>query len=196
MSVLGVPVDHRLRDIIRELMELNEAPTSSSPLSNHNEFLRQLSRTLHDRGWLILENEADFACYIAEPEVQGGIVVALTQPPGEQAYDIPKEKIVRDCNTLRALLELAEFFSLPFNRLSVFDAFPYITEQDLDPDNMDHSESHTTFYKMILEKRHSDYIDSLAVSIFQWVYNKVITKTAYWCSVPFPYHSLQWNTNH
>jgi hypothetical protein len=78
MSVLGVPVDHRLRDIIQELTKLNEAPISSNPSSNHSENLRQLSQFMRDRGWSISESEVDFACYLVEPEVQGGIVVALT----------------------------------------------------------------------------------------------------------------------
>ena len=51
-----------------------------------------------------------------------------------------------------ALQELAKFFSLPFNKLSIFDAFPFITENEFDQKDVDHSESHTTFDKMILEK--------------------------------------------
>lgn len=101
----------------------------------------------------ISENEVDFACYLVELVVQGGIVVALTQPPRNQDYSIPTDDIVKDCNTLLTLQELAEFFSLPFNRLSIFDAYPFITKMELDPEDVDHSESHTTFHKMILEKR-------------------------------------------
>jgi hypothetical protein len=153
MSVLGIPVDHRLRDIIRELMKLNEAPTSSSPSSNHSERLRLLSQSMRRRGWLISENEVDFACYLAEPAVQGGIVVALTQPPRGQVYSIPTDDIVERCNTLLALRELAEFFSLPFDRLGIFDAYPFIAEKKLDHEDVDHTESHTTFHEMILEKR-------------------------------------------
>jgi hypothetical protein len=132
MSVLGIPVDHRLRDIIRELMKLNEAPSYSSPSSNHCERLRKLSQSMRHRGWSISENEVDFACYLAEPAVQGGIVVALTQPPQYQDCSIPIDDIVKDCNTLLVLRELAEFFSLPFDRLSIFDAYTFITEKDLD----------------------------------------------------------------
>jgi hypothetical protein len=153
MSVLGIPVDHRLRDIIRELMKLNEAPSSSSPLSNHSEKLQQLAQSMRHRGYLISQNEVDFACYLAEPAVQGGIVVALTQLPQYQDYSIPTDDIVEDCNTLLAMQYLAEFFNLLFDRLSIFDAHPFITEQELDQEDVDHSESYTTFHKMILEKR-------------------------------------------
>jgi hypothetical protein len=54
---------------------------------------------------------------------------------------------------LLALRELAEFFSLPFDRLSIFDAYPFITEKELDQEDIDHSESHTTYHEMIVEKR-------------------------------------------
>lgn len=94
-----------------------------------------------------------FACYLAEPAVPGGIVVALRQPSPSQVYDIPVDDIVEDCETLRALRELAEFFSLPFDKLSIFDAFPFITEQKHNQNYIDHSESHTTFHEMILEKQ-------------------------------------------
>jgi hypothetical protein len=77
----------------------------------------------------------------------------LTQPPRNQDYSIPTDDIVKNCNTLPALQELAEFFSLPFDRLSIFDAYPFITKMELDLEDVDHSESHTTFHKMILEKR-------------------------------------------
>jgi hypothetical protein len=60
---------------------------------------------------------------------------------------------VKDYKTLLILRELAEFFSLPFDRLSIFDTYPFITEKELDQEDVDHSESHTTFHKMILEKQ-------------------------------------------
>ena len=152
-SVLGIPVDHRLRDIVRELMKLNEAPSSSSPSSNHRERLRQLAQSMRHRGRLISKDEVDFARYLAGPAVQGGIVVALTQPPQYQDYSIATDDIVENCNTLLALRKLAEFFSLPFDRLSIFDVYPFITEKELDQEDIDHSESHTTFHEMIVEKR-------------------------------------------
>jgi len=108
---------------------------------------------MRHRGWSISENEVDFACYLAEPAFQGGIVPALTQPPQYQDYSIPTDDIVKDCKTLLALRDLAEFFSLPFDRLSIFDTYPFITEKELDPEDIDHSESHTTFQEIILEKR-------------------------------------------
>lgn len=60
---------------------------------------------------------------------------------------------MKGCNTLLALQELAELFSLPFDRLSIFDAYPFITKKELDPEDVEHSESHTAFHKMLLEKR-------------------------------------------
>ena len=53
--------------VIQELMKLNEAPVCSIPSSNHSEELQKLSQSMRDRGWTIPEDEADFACYLAEP---------------------------------------------------------------------------------------------------------------------------------
>ncbi|CZS92515.1 uncharacterized protein RAG0_03131 [Rhynchosporium agropyri] len=153
MYVLGIPVDHRLRDVIRGLMKLNDALGSPSTSSNHTERLRQLAQSMRNRGWSVSEDEVDFACYLAEPAVQGGIVVLLTQPPKYQDYNIPTDDIVGECKTLLALRELARLFGVPFDSLSIFDAYPFIVETKLDDDNVDHVESHTTFHEMILEKR-------------------------------------------
>jgi hypothetical protein len=43
MSVLEVLVDHRLRDIIQELMKLNEPPLGLNPSSHHCENFQQLA---------------------------------------------------------------------------------------------------------------------------------------------------------
>jgi hypothetical protein len=100
MSVLGVPVDYRLREIIQELIKLKEASISSNPSSNHSENLRQLSQFMRDREWSISENEVDFACYLVAPEVYGGIVVALTQSPQNQVYSLLVDDVVEDYKTL------------------------------------------------------------------------------------------------
>ncbi|KAH9203555.1 hypothetical protein DL95DRAFT_147148 [Leptodontidium sp. 2 PMI_412] len=178
MSVLGVPVDHRLRDTIRELMKLNGASTASNLSSNHNEYLRQLAQYIHDRGWSISEDEVDFACYLAEPAVRGGIVVALTQPPPNQDYSIPFDEIVKDCNTLLALRELAEFFSLPFDRLSIFDAYPFIADKELDQEDVDHTESHIAFHEMILEKQPTVVLTGWTSPSFKNFTTKALQKRA------------------
>lgn len=167
-------------------MKLNEAPSSSSFSSSHNESLRQLSQSMRSRGWSISEGEVDFACYLAEPAVQGGIVVALTQPPQYQVYSIPTDDIVEDCNTLLALRELAVFFNLPFDRLSIFDAFPFITEKELDQEDIDHSESHTTFHKMILEKRPTVILSGWTSPSFEGFTTKSLRKRAIGAVFPSP----------
>jgi hypothetical protein len=79
MSVFGVPVDHRLRDTIRKLTKLNEAPRNWNSSSNHSERLRALSQSMRSRGSPISENEVDFACYLAEPAVQSDRVAELLE---------------------------------------------------------------------------------------------------------------------
>jgi hypothetical protein len=186
MSVLGIPVDHRLRDIIRGLMKLNEAPSSPSDSSNHSGRLRQLAQSMRHRGWLISESEVDFACYLAEPAVQGGIVVALTQPPQYQDYSIPTDEIVEGCNTLLALRQLADFFNLPFDCLSIFDAYPFITEKELDQKDIDHFESHTTFHQMILDKRPRAILSGWTSPSFAGLPTKSLKKRAIGAIFPSP----------
>jgi len=126
---------------------------------------------MRHRGWSISENEVEFlACYLAEPAVQGGIVRSID-------YNRPRIKSTasrltiswRIATPLLALRELAEFFSLPFDSLSIFDAYPFITEKKLDQEDVDHSESHTTFHEMILEKRPHGYCQ-VGDPIFQGFY--------------------------
>lgn len=143
---------------------------------------------MRNRGWLISDNEVNFACYLAEPAVQGGIVVALTQPPPYQVYDIPTDDVVNDCNTLLALRELAEFFSLYFDILSIFDAYPFIAETRLDDDDVDHIESHTTFHEMILEKRPTVVLSAWKSPYpsFEGFTTKLLQKQAIGASFPLP----------
>jgi len=61
-----------------------------------------------------------------------GIIIALTQPLPYQDYDIQIDDVVNNCNTLLALRELAGFFSLSFDSLSIFDTYPFIAETRLD----------------------------------------------------------------
>jgi hypothetical protein len=141
---------------------------------------------MRDRGWSISEKEVDFACYLAEPAVRGGIVVALTQPPQYQDYSMSTDDIVKDCNTLLALQELAEFFSLPFDRLSIFDAHPFITEKELDQEDVDHSESYTTFHEMILEKWPTVILSGWTSPSFEGFTTKSLRKRAIGAVFPSP----------
>lgn len=150
-TVLDVPIDHRLRRIIRELGQSDAAPSEDGNTSNHCEELRHLRHEL-DRRDTITQNEVDFACYLAGPATQGGLVVALTQPPVKQRYDIPFEKVVDECPTLVALRDLEQLFRVPFG---ILDAFPFIREhyEKLKDDNEDHTRSHEAFHNMIMTKR-------------------------------------------
>ena len=188
MFVLGIPVDHRLRGPIRGLVKLKEAPNRPHLSSNHSERLQQLAQSMRNRGRLIWDDEVDFACYLAELAVQGGIVVALTQPPPHQVYDTHNDDIVNNCNTLRALRELAGFFSLSFDSLSIFDAYPFIVETQLDDENVDHIESHNTFHEMILEKRPTVVLSAWKSSYqsFMGFTTKLLQKQVIGATFPLP----------
>jgi hypothetical protein len=152
MSVLGIPVDYKLWDSIRKL--INEESTAlAGPESSHIEKLRTLSTTISPGGLPISNEEVNFACYLAEPAVQGGIVIVLKQPWKNQEYNKTTEEVVNECPTLAAIRDLADFFNIPLSGLSIFDAFPFITELKLDPKDAYHAESHDTFYQMMVAKR-------------------------------------------
>ena len=85
-----------------------------------------------------------------------------------------------------AMQYLAEFFNLPFDRLSIFDAYPFITEQELDQEDVDHSESHTTFHKMILEKRPTVILSGWTSPSFEGLLTKSLRKQAIGAMFPLP----------
>jgi hypothetical protein len=117
--------------------------------------------------------------------IAGGVIYWLIVVNTED-YSIPTGDIVEDCNTLLALRELAEFFSLPFDRLSVFDAYPFITEQKLNQKDVDHCASHTTFHEMILEKRPTVILSGWTSPSFDSFTTKSLRKRAIGAVFPSP----------
>lgn len=93
---------------------------------------------------------------------------------------------MEDCPTLLALQELAELFSLPFNRLSIFDTFPFITKKELDQEDPDYSESHTTFHNIILEKRPEVILSGWISLSFEGFITKSLRKRAIGAVFPLP----------
>ncbi|KAI4153415.1 MAG: hypothetical protein LQ340_002329, partial [Diploschistes diacapsis] len=76
------------------------------------------------------KNEADFAAWLAKPDMQGGLVIALLQPAKTQVYTTDFQGVKDECPTLAYLEEALAFVSGPGGLVttSVFDAFPFITE--------------------------------------------------------------------
>ncbi|KAH8656004.1 hypothetical protein BGZ60DRAFT_472729 [Tricladium varicosporioides] len=76
------------------------------------------------------KNEAGFAAWLAKPDMQGGLVIALLQPAKTQVYTSDFKWVKDECSTLAYLDESLAFVngSGGLTTTSVFDAFPFITE--------------------------------------------------------------------
>ncbi|KAE9378588.1 hypothetical protein N431DRAFT_499384 [Stipitochalara longipes BDJ] len=76
-------------------------------------------------------NEAGFVAWLAKPDMQGGLVVALLQPAKTQIYTSDFQWVKDECATLAYLDESLAFLNSPGGLVttSVFDAFPFITER-------------------------------------------------------------------
>ncbi|PMD42914.1 hypothetical protein L207DRAFT_542414 [Hyaloscypha variabilis F] len=76
------------------------------------------------------KNAAGFAAWLAKPDMQGGLVIALLQPAKTQVYTPDFQWVKGECATLAYLDESVAFVNGPggLATTSVFDAFPFITE--------------------------------------------------------------------
>ena len=103
MECLQIPVDHRLRRIIRLRRNLE----SSSEMGKHVQILEDFGNSLtEDDGKLIHCAELNFALDLARPNITGGVVVALLQPHESQQYQNGVVAETSRCKTLRAVKEL------------------------------------------------------------------------------------------
>jgi hypothetical protein len=123
----GIPIDHRLARFLQ-----NAKQTHSVGVGKHAEIVENFGNTMvrDDRSYPC-KNEAGFAAWLAKPDMQGGLVVALLQPAKNQIYTSNVQWVKGQCATL-AYLEESIAFVTGRNGLattSVFDAFPFITKE-------------------------------------------------------------------
>lgn len=81
MKYLGIPVDHRLRSIIRR----GQVPEPGAE-SSHVEILRELGLTAK-RDKPIITSELSHGLQLVGPAIQSGVLPALLRPPRNQTYD-------------------------------------------------------------------------------------------------------------
>jgi hypothetical protein len=122
----GIPVDHRLKRFLPSAKQKH-----SQGVGKHADIVESFGNTMvRDDQTYPSKNEAGFAAWLATPNMQGGLVIALLQPAKTQVYT-PDFQWVRDeCPTLAYLEESLAFVNGPggLATTSVFDAFPFITE--------------------------------------------------------------------
>lgn len=151
MQCLQIPVDHRLRDIIRRARPLGV----NYEQGRHVEVLRNFGASLRYGKEPIPAAALNFAYDLAGPDTTGGIVVALEQPRASQEFAHGTVAEVDGCATLRAVKELivvASNYSYDVDEISIFDAIPVITDP-YDRKNEAFKSGDEAFLQMIVAKR-------------------------------------------
>jgi hypothetical protein len=122
----GIPVDHRLKRFLPSAKRKH-----SQGVGKHADIVESFGNTMvRDDKTYPSKNEAGFAAWLAKPDIQGGLVIALLQPAKTQVYTPDFQWVKDECPTLAYLEESLAFVNGPggLATTSVFDAFPFITE--------------------------------------------------------------------
>jgi hypothetical protein len=150
MECLGIPVDYRLRGLIRRIRPIG----ISKALGPHVQILREFGESLlWDGDEPINISELNFALDLAGPDTIGGILVLLQQPSKTQTYENGFIADVDDCETLKAIRQLVSLASnqlAGLDNVSLFDMLPFLTEEYEDTDIF--RAAHETLVRMIRAK--------------------------------------------
>ncbi len=122
----GIPVDHRLNRFLPSAKSKH-----SENVGKHADIIETFGNSMiRDDKSYPSNNEAGFAAWLAKPDMQGGLVVALLQPAKTQVYTGDFQWTKNECASLAYLDESLAFVNGPggIATTSVFDAFPFITE--------------------------------------------------------------------
>ncbi|CAG7936144.1 unnamed protein product [Penicillium salamii] len=128
MECLGIPIDHRLRHVIR-----NARPTYTDiGDSGHVQILKDFGDSLKVKcGDYLSTNDLSFGLEMARPASKGGLVIALLRPHSTQDNSHGFLAGKRQCRTIDAISDLICAVSNArkgFDDISVFDAIPFLDE--------------------------------------------------------------------
>lgn len=126
MHCLGVPVDHRLVDIIKrfEVLTFNET-------SSHTHILEKFGQGAKRDGQQISGSERNHGSNLALPATKGGVLISLLRPPRNQTYDNGFTADTAACRTTDAvakLIAIATGGEMTIDDVSTFDTLPYSPE--------------------------------------------------------------------
>ncbi|KAH7071386.1 hypothetical protein BKA63DRAFT_535297 [Paraphoma chrysanthemicola] len=102
------------------------------------------------------KHEAGFAAWLAKPDTTGGLVIALQQPARSQVFTADVDWVRDECDTLAYLDKSLAFVNGPggLETTSVFDAFPFITEQiSSEALSSEAASAYNTFISMVDAKK-------------------------------------------
>ncbi|KAJ5383746.1 hypothetical protein N7517_001657 [Penicillium concentricum] len=152
MECLGIPVDHRLRRLIREgrSMDANGAD------SKHVQLLLEFGSSIILNEHAYPMCDLGFELEMARPETKGGVLVALLRSHSTQNNSDGFLAGKQGCATLDAVSDLISTVNdskLGFDDISVFDAIPFLDERIEGPDHQDFiDEAHDVFAEMVRAK--------------------------------------------
>jgi hypothetical protein len=148
----GIPVDHRLKRFLPSAKQ-----NHSYGVGKHADIIETFGNTMvRDNKTRPSEHEAAFAAWLAKPDMTGGLVIALQQPAKSQVFTADVEWVRGDCDTLAYLDKSLAFLDsrAGLKATSVFDAFPFITEQISSKElSNEASLAYSTFFSMVEEKK-------------------------------------------
>lgn len=148
----GVPIDHRLKQFLPSAKRKH-----SLKIGKHADIIESFGNTLvRDDQTYPSSDETGFAAWLAKPDMQGGLVIALLQPAKTQVYTPDFQRGKDECSTLAYLEESLAFVNGPggLATTSVFDAFPFITEP-ISSGNLskEATDAYSTFITMLEAKQ-------------------------------------------
>lgn len=136
MECLGVPIDHRLRRVIREARRIDRDKENSDHI-----------QLLHSFGSSLEVDESDypicdlsFGLEMARPELKGGVLIVLERPHSKQKNSDGFMEGKRNCRTINAVSDLISAVNndkLGFDDVSLFDAIPFLDETVAGKDHQD-----------------------------------------------------------
>jgi hypothetical protein len=124
MECLGVPIDHRLRRVIREARRIDKDKENS----DHIQLLHSFGSSLE-----VDENDypicdLSFGPEMARPELKGGVLIVLERPYSKQKNSNGFIEGKRNCRTINAVSDVVSVVNnakLGFDDVSLFDAIPF-----------------------------------------------------------------------
>ena len=145
-------MDHRLKRFLSSAKRKH-----SQGVGKHADIVESFGNNLvRDDKTVPSEYEASFASWLAKPDMQGGLVIALLQPAKSQVYTVDFQRVKNECPTLAYLEEALAFVngSGSLSTTSVFDAFPFITKpiSSVKLSN-EATKANSTFLAMLEEKK-------------------------------------------
>ena len=148
----GVPVDHRLKRFLSSTKQKH-----AYEVGTHADIIEAFGNTIiRDDETIPTQHEVAFAKWLAKPDMTGGVVVALQQPAKSQVFTADLKRVRDECASLAYLNKCLEFVESTggWNTTSVFDAFPFITENISTEELTDEENSaYNIFISMLEAKR-------------------------------------------